>query len=277
MRLEGKLVPVSYRNIDNAGPAGSINASAVDMARWIRFQLDSGRVGNQRLLAANQLAETWRGLAVVQDPLFRRLFAPGEMVEYGLGWFLWLHRQHRVILHGGNIDGMSGLMSFIPEQRVGVVVLTNMNQSFAHLGITRWIYDRLLGGPDEDWSGKTLSMMQSLGGGGGNGARWKTGRVEGTSPSLALAKYAGGYADSLYGSIEVRTGPNGLELDMDPGHRADLSHWHYDTFRARYRDPTMNEGSNFVTFRLDARGEVQAVRVAGYADYLTAASAGRSP
>jgi hypothetical protein len=48
---------------------------------------------------------------------------------------------------------------------------------------------------------------------------------------------------------------------MDPGHQAELSHWNYDTFRAQYRDATMNGGSNVVTFRLDARGEVQAVRV----------------
>jgi CubicO group peptidase (beta-lactamase class C family) len=92
-----------------------------------------------RLVPANQLAETWRGIAVIQDPHFRWLFAPSAMREYGLGWFTFLHRDQRVILHGGNIDGMSALVSFIPEKRIGVVALSNMNQSFVHLGVTRCI------------------------------------------------------------------------------------------------------------------------------------------
>ena len=76
MEVDGALRAVPYRNIDNAAPAGSIHASARDMAQWIRFQIDSGRIGTQRLLPASQLAETWRSVAVIQDPYFRRLFAP---------------------------------------------------------------------------------------------------------------------------------------------------------------------------------------------------------
>lgn len=278
MMLEGRLQAVPYRNIDNAGPAGSINASALDMARWLRFQIDSGRVDGRRLLAPAQFAEMWRGRAIIHDPLFRALFGPGELVEYGLGWFLWLHRQHKVVLHGGNIDGMSGLVSFIPDQRIGVAVLTNMNQSFAHAGITRWVFDRLLNGPDEDWSGKTLAMLKAAeASGAAQAERWKTERVQGTAPSLPLERYAGQYADSLYGTITIRAEGGALALDLDPGHQAELSHWHYDTFRARYRDPTMNEGPNFVTFRMNARGQVDGVRVAGFTEYARVRSPNRDP
>ena len=266
MEIEGAIRAVPYRNIDNAAPAGSINGSARDMAHWVRFQIDSGRIGNQRLLAANQLAETWRSVAVISDPYFRRLFAPSAMVEYGLGWFNFLHRDQRVVLHGGNIDGMSGLISFIPEKRIGVVALANMNQSFVHLGITRWIYDRLLGAPEQDWNTEVRASLRAMESGGG-AERWKSERVQGTSPSLTLAKYAGRYADSLYGSIEIKVGANGLVLNLDPGHQAQLSHWNYETFRATYQDVTMNGGPNFVTFRIDARGEVAAVRVQGYTEY----------
>jgi CubicO group peptidase (beta-lactamase class C family) len=268
MRLGGGVRVVPYRNIDNAGPAGSINASALDMAQWLRFQIDSGRVGGQRLLAPAQFAEMWRGRAVVQDPLLRTLFGPGDMAEYGLGWFLWMHRTHKVVMHGGNIDGMSALVSFIPDRRLGIAVLTNMNQSFAHAGITRWVFDRLLGAPDEDWSANLLATFSAAGARAAEAAdRWKTERVTGTAPSVALDRYAGRYADSLYGEVGVRVESGALALDLSPGHQAELTHWHYDTFRAVYRDPTMNEGPNFVTFRLDARGEVQAVRVAGFTEF----------
>ena len=271
MELDGAIRAVPYRNIDNAAPAGSINASARDMAQWLRFQIDSGRIGAKRLLPASQLAETWRGIAVIQDPYFRQLFAPSPVLEYGLGWFSFVHRDQRVVLHGGNIDGMSALVSFIPEQRIGIVALANMNQSFVHLGITRWIYDRLLGAPGEDWNTKVLAALKAASSGGAAAAeRWKSERVPGTTQSLALEKYAGRYADSLYGSIEIKTGPSGLLLDMDPGHQARLRHWHYDTFRAEYHDATMNGSSNFVSFRLDAQGVVQAVRVQGFTEYVRA-------
>jgi len=272
MEVEGAIRVVPYRNIDNAAPAGSINASARDMAQWIRFQIDSGRLGAKRLVPAVQLAETWRSVAVIQDPYFRRLFAPSSMLEYGLGWFNFLHRDQRVILHGGNIDGMSALVSFIPEKRIGIVALSNMNQSFVHLGITRWIYDRLLGAPDDDWNTKVLASLKAAeSAGAATAERWKSERVQGTSPSLALAKYAGRYADSLYGSLEIKVGASGLVLDLDPGHQAELSHWNYDTFRAQYQDATLNGGSNFVTFRLNARGEVAAVRVQGFTEYIRVA------
>lgn len=266
MELDGTLVPVAYRNIDNAGPAGSINASALDMAQWLRFQIDSGRIGGRRLLEPRQFTEMWRGVAVIDDPMFRRLMAPSELVEYGLGWFLYLHRDRRVVMHGGNIDGMSALVSFIPSERIGVVVLTNLNQTFAHAGLTRWIFDRLLGAPEEDWSARTREALQA-GGGGGGGDRWRSARVEGTKPSLPLAGYAGTYADSLYGSVSIREQGGRLVLDMDPGHQAELEHWHYDTFRARYQDRTMNAGSNFVTFTLGGDGAVASVKVESFTTF----------
>ena len=275
MTLGGALQPIPYRNIDNAGPAGSINANAVDMSRWLRFQIDSGLVDGKRLLPARHFSEMWRGLAIINDPLFRRLFGPGELVEYGLGWFIWLHRDHKVVLHGGNIDGMSALVSFIPEKRLGVAILTNMNQSFAHTGITRWVYDRLLGGPEDDWSGKTLAMFTAAQSSeGSREERLRKQQVPGTSPSLALDRYAGRYVDSLYGEVKVRVDGGRLLLDMDSGHQAILEHWHYDTFRARFQDATMNEASNFVSFQLDARGEPGRVRIEGFTEYTRTSGAG---
>ncbi|MEZ4587767.1 MAG: serine hydrolase [Gemmatimonadales bacterium] len=267
MSLDGTIQTVPYRNIDNAGPAGSINASARDMARWLQFQIDSGMVGGRRLLPPKQFAEMWQGRAIIQDPFFRGLLAPSELVEYGLGWFVFLHRDRKVVLHGGNIDGMSALMGFMPEERIGVVVLTNLNQSFAHNGITRWVFDRLIGAPDEDWNAKTLALFERARSGGAGGPSWKSSRIEGTKPTLALSAYAGSYTDSLYGGATVRERSGALELELDPGHVARLEHWHYDTFRALFADKTMNEGSNFVTFRLGGRGEVESVEVAGFTTY----------
>src|SRR6185295_11910011 len=46
----GAPATVPYRQIDNIGPAGSINSNVLDMAQWIRLHLNGGKVGGQVLL-----------------------------------------------------------------------------------------------------------------------------------------------------------------------------------------------------------------------------------
>jgi len=275
--IDGRVEPVAYRNIDNAGPAGSINADVVDIAKWIRFQIDSGRVGDRRILSQQQAAEAWSGRAIIRSPMFRELFGRPDFLEYGLGWFLFPFHGHKVVLHGGNIDGMSALVSFIPDQRIGVVVLTNMNQSFMHVGVTYWIYDRLLGEPAHDWNTEILAKVQAAEKAGEAAARAdEAARVTGTSPSRSLAEYAGTYADSLYGSITIRNEGGGLAIDIDPGYRGELEHWNYDTFVARWNDKILDDRRSYVTFFLDATGKVASVKVDGFTTFRRVATA-RAP
>ncbi|HEU4879765.1 MAG TPA: DUF3471 domain-containing protein, partial [Gemmatimonadaceae bacterium] len=79
-------------------------------------------------------------------------------------------------------------------------------------------------------------------------------RVKGTHPSLALERYAGTYSDSLYGKVSVRMENGHLVLDFTPKMAGDMEHWHYDTFRVTWRDH--REGTNLVTFTLDADGKI---------------------
>ena len=53
---EQKAVPM--RNLRSIGPAGSINSNVVDMAKWVKFLLAGGVVGEKRLISVKQLEET---------------------------------------------------------------------------------------------------------------------------------------------------------------------------------------------------------------------------
>jgi hypothetical protein len=86
-------------------------------------------------------------------------------------------------------------------------------------------------------------------------------RVLGTSPSLALERYAGTYADSLYGTVIVRLERGVLMIDATPSMPADLEHWNYDTFMAHYR--TRYLGTQLMTFRLAPNGTVAALDLGG--------------
>jgi hypothetical protein len=90
-------------------------------------------------------------------------------------------------------------------------------------------------------------------------------RVEGTQPRLELSKYAGTYADSLYGTVEVKAENNGLVVTMGPHFVGDAGHWHYETFRIVWRDREL--GRHFVTFIIDARGRVSELRLEGVGSF----------
>ncbi|MGC4043306.1 MAG: serine hydrolase domain-containing protein [Armatimonas sp.] len=112
-----KTTPLSMRSIDSTAAAGAINASANEMVKWVQLWLDKGTVGNTRLLSEASYAEA------------TKLQTESPMGGYGLGWFLTKWEGVPVVEHGGNIDGFNAEVGFIPSQKIGVVVLTNVSTS----------------------------------------------------------------------------------------------------------------------------------------------------
>jgi CubicO group peptidase (beta-lactamase class C family) len=197
--IDDTLRAVPFRDADVVGPAGSINSNAVDMARWLRFQLGDGKP----LLSGRALAET-------RTPQFtlRRTARPGgregHFSAYGAGWFLEDYHGRFVVHHGGNIDGMTSLVAFLPDERVGVAVLTNMNGSPLPTALVYTVFDRFLGRPPRDRVAELVEARTRAAARAAEAeARLESERAKGTSPSLALARYAGVYADSASGDVRV--------------------------------------------------------------------------
>ena len=132
------------RNIDSIGPAGSINSNAVDMAKWLRFQLNNGDLDSQRLISEEQFLET-------RSPQI----AIGGGVDYGLGWMLREIDGHRLVEHGGNIDGFGAQVGLFPDDNLGFVLLTNVSASPLQALSNNMVAEAILGNWSE--SSKTLS------------------------------------------------------------------------------------------------------------------------
>ena len=151
---------------------------------------------------------------------------------YGLGWFLQDYRGRKVVQHGGSIDGMRALVGMLPEERLGVVVLTNLNPSSVDEGIMFRVFDEYLGGEKRDWSADMLKEFNAAVRKGEEAARAAMGQpTPNTRPSLALSQYAGTYSDSAFGDVVVKD--EGGKLTLTAGRLvSDLDHWHFDTFKA---------------------------------------------
>jgi len=243
--IDGAVRPIEWKNIDNAGPAGSINSSAREMAQWVRLQLGKGSVGGRSLVSAAQVGEMhmmqmpmrvsaeWAPVATSPIPA---LMVPGtNFMGYGLGWFLQDYRGYKVVGHGGAIDGMRAQVAMIPAEKLGLVILTNLDQTSNNLpeALIFRIFDAYLGGPQRDWSAevraKWLPTREAL------VRSFEARAATPGKPSLPLEQYAGVYADSLLGEVRV-TVENGKLVAALPNFVADLEPWGYESFLGRQRN-----------------------------------------
>jgi CubicO group peptidase (beta-lactamase class C family) len=133
---ETKKLP--YRDINEVAPAGSINSSAKDMARWLKFVLEGGSIDGKRLISEKSYSEWLKPQMKVN---------PSGTVNYGLGWFIQKWNGLTVVQHGGNIDGFNALVAMIPEKKLGFVMLTNVSASSLGGELMPIVWENILGKP----------------------------------------------------------------------------------------------------------------------------------
>ena len=146
------------RNVDNIGPAGSINSNVLDMAQWLRLQLNWGEFEGDRLISEESIRETWT----------TQIDIAGS-VGYGMGWMIREWEGQPVVEHGGNVDGFSAEVAMLPESDLGFVLLTNTSVSLLPSSAINIVWDALLGeepadgGATEDYEPYVGNYIASFG------------------------------------------------------------------------------------------------------------------
>ena len=258
-----RVLPVSVAVVDPVAPAGAAFSTATDMAKWLRFLLDSGRVAGKRLVSAQTFSQLFRPQQVLSDQYPATELTHPHFQAYGLGWFLREYRGEFVAYHTGSIEGRSAIVGLIPDRRLGVVVFTNLDHSELRHALMYTVFDRYLGPttPAHDWSAEMRALYRGLADSAAARQRAREGkRVLNTRPTLALDRYAGNYADSLYGSAAVRLADGKLSVQIGTA-SGQLEHWQYDVFRVNWPDPFWDP--TYVSFALEPDGTVGELRVVG--------------
>ncbi len=260
-RLDGKLQVIDFITLDNAGPAGSINSSAAEMARWVTLQLYRGKFPNRegRLFSEQQSREMWSAQTLLPAGERNGPLAPlsSRFAAYGLGWGLRDYHGRKLVGHTGGVAGFVSRVMLVPEENLGVVILTNAEQGGAFDSILFHILDHYFALQPTDWIAafkaaddeqeKAAAEITK---------KQNTSRDADSKPSLPQEKYAGVYADAWYGPVTIREegGKLVFTLDHTPKGVADLQHWQYDTFKAHFRDRNVEDA--FVTFSLKPDGGI---------------------
>lgn len=228
--LDGKWTPLVKRDPDPQSPAGGVSSNVRDLAQWMRLQFGNGKYGGAQLIKEEAIAPT-------HAPLMDRGKNPvsGAQSFYGLGWDVEIGRYGTVWGHAGAFsDGARTLVTLLPSEQLGIVVLANAFPTGLPEGLADTFFDLVFtGAATRDWVSEWNAIFASLFGPAIEAAK----KVYGTppaspAPALPLAAYAGIYANDYLGNAVVVEEDGGLALKLGPNgaHSRKLKHFDRDLF-----------------------------------------------
>lgn len=261
----GILRKLNRGNVDGAYSAAALNSSVTDLSKWLRTQLAGGKFEGKQIFSE---AQAWG----MHQPYLAQQISLGASRDnptrhfsaVASGWFVYDYLGKKIINHSGGLDGMLSYTVLIPEENAGFVVLTN-SESPAFIIMMNKIRDILVGAPKRDWNAEAVTQVAAIkkAAADSDTASDKV-RVSNTKPSLALTNYAGTYTDKMYGDVTITVENGNLVMRFlpSPNFVADLEHWHYDTWRIKWRPSVSYKfPRGFVTFTIDKDGKTDQLKV----------------
>jgi CubicO group peptidase (beta-lactamase class C family) len=255
-RRGGVIAGVPQRPLPAIAPAGAINSSAADMARWLLAQLAGGQLDGAAVMSAGTAKRQLTPHMLMPDA--------GDMpgltqYAYGLGWSIGRYREHNVAMHSGGIDGFTAHCMLLPDDGIGIVVLTNTSASLMHLVVACRVLDELLGAEPLDVFSFLKPRFDAVMAGMGE-AKAARRIVPGAPPARTLSAYTGQYEHPGYGTLAI--GLDGDALKPSFGSMdLSLAHRHYETFDLTWHEMGDQPMVFPLTFLSDPDGDVNALTV----------------
>src|SRR5438094_6205782 len=244
-----------YEDTEGVAPAGAIISNIDELSHWLIALMNEGKYNGKQVLPASVLKVTLQPAIGLPNTLgealgFWELLNPA----YGMGRQTAAYRGHLLTYHGGDLPGFHSQVSFMPNDKIGVIVLVISDHSAPLYNIVSYnVYERLLGMDQTPWSQRQL-QQRLAGKKAGTEARAKAGgdRALNTKPSHSLADYAGDYDNAAYGILKIGLKSDALQFGFHAFEFA-LSHFHYD----RFDTPDDEQYGKFsVNFRTNPQGDI---------------------
>jgi CubicO group peptidase (beta-lactamase class C family) len=238
-----------YEDIGGVAPCGAIISNIQDLSRWLVALMNDGRYGEKQVLPSSVLKATLEpAIALPNTAAEVRGYWEILNSAYGMGRQTASYRGRLLTFHGGDLPGFHSQVSFLPRERIGVLVFVIGNHCASlYNTISYNVYERLLGMDQTPWSDRLLEIRLK-GKKAGSEARAKAGadRVPNTKPSHPIQDYAGEYEHPAYGVLKVGMKDGQLQMDF---HKIvlPLDHFHYDRFETPDDETYGRFAVNFLT------------------------------
>ena len=239
-------LPIAYRNLDNIAPAGSIMSTARDMGNWIRMLTMSGTFEGNTIIKPETLAFIERSQTPLStvDPGGKPLTPPVELRAYALSWVTEDYHGRRIVWHNGTIDGMSAWVGFVPDMRLGIAILSNLDEANFRNALFYHIVDRFSADTALDLSGELLEKQNDVLERRDLGERQWQALSDGMEQcQLSAADYSGKYRNPAFGEVEIALENGHLVYHRTPSMTLDLRCKGANGFLGKFRDRTQDLGN----------------------------------
>ena len=189
---------IDYYDIAAMEAAGSINSSVTDMSKWMMAWLNDGQYNENQVIPSKYVKAAMSSQMIITGKFPKDNDPSTFMNNYGYGWFIKSYKGHYRAAHGGGIEGFTAEIALFPTDDLGIVILTNQNQSGLPQTLRNRISDILLDAPEtEDWLAR-LEMLVAH-----QTKVQEVKIIESIKPVHALEKYTGSYSHKGYGTFDV--------------------------------------------------------------------------
>ncbi|MBL4678117.1 MAG: serine hydrolase [Mucilaginibacter sp.] len=259
--VDGRLTALPYGTLDGLAPAASISSSVNDMSKWVMALLENGKVGNKQVIPAAAIAATRQPQDVVGN--VNHLNGDSGFQLYGLGWFLQDYCGKRLVMHDGGVTGYVSSVTFVPSEKLGIVILTNTDANALYEAL-RWdILDAYLGNKNYHYNDVYLANNKQATAQMQNVDKLKRDTtLMNLRTDLSIGKYTGKYYNDLYGNMTIERGEEGNQLEARFEHHpkmyAKMLPLGGNRFQVTFSDPTFGKAVFPFTVR---EGKVTGIRV----------------
>ena len=244
-----------YEDTEGVAPAGAVISNIDELSHWLIALMNEGKYNGKQILPASVLKATLQPAIALPNTAGEAL-GYWEILNsaYGMGRQTASYRGKLLTFHGGDLPGFHSQISFMPNDKIGVIVLVISDHSAPLYNIISYnVYERLLGMDQTPWSQRQL-QQRLANKKAATESRTKAGanRVPNTKPSHALGDYVGDYENAAYGILKIGLQADQLQFGFHDFHFP-MSHFHYD----RFDTPDDEQYGKFsVNFRTNPQGDI---------------------
>jgi CubicO group peptidase (beta-lactamase class C family) len=238
--INDRVIELPVANIDNIAPAGSMSSCAKDMASWLLAQLDNGTINGELRIPGKAILAIRQPYSIIG--VDARDDQETHFSLFGLGLIINDCNERLVYSQEGGIDGFLSFVMFIPEESLGIVVLTNSDKNMFFMALPKEIRDAFLGLPYQGYSDRMLNVY--------NYEKTRSAAIRNymknmmqvnDKPDFPLSAYTGTFINGIYGEIRIRSEEGKLVMHFShhPALKGTLDYLQKNTFLCTFSDPTL--------------------------------------